>query len=317
MINFTHTHHHQHQPRSPQQTFAIPRWFPWSVGAITVGYLLVTIVVAKLLLSGITSQTVTTLARWTPIPVARVGGYLIWARRYEDFKSFIDTFLQRSADAGNVIDPSTPVEQQVVQILVDNRVLELAADHAGIQVMSEEVDAAYHDILVSQSGQSPKEVSNEELQTILEELYGSNQDELRQLIKVRLLEDKVKSDLLEQVNFRQILVSDERQAKDLIQQLQNGASFDDLAKQYSQHQESRDNGGEIGFVARGEQLPAEVESVVFSADPGLITTPVKSEFGYHVIEVLEKRGTVQQSFTDWLATAHHTYPSNIYIKNVS
>ncbi len=304
------THHHAPSSRS---SFVIPKWLPWLVAAVAVGYLVATLVAAKLFLSGVDSPKVRAVARWTPVPVAQVGGELIWAREYLEFKTFIETFVSRSAEAGQVISQETSVDEQTVQILVDNRIIAEAAAKDGIVVSEAEIDAAYREILVAQSDQPPREVTEAELQTILEELYGSDQDELRELIRIRLIENKVKTELLEQANIRQILVTSEQVANDLIGRIQAGEAFADRALEFSEHRETREIGGEIGFVARGEQLPPEVEAAVFTAEPGLVPEPVKTEFGYHVIEILEKRGRVQQSFEDWLATAREQHPSRVYL----
>lgn len=86
-----------------------------------------------------------------------------------------------------------------------------------------------------------------------------------------------------------------------------------MAAEFSKHKESREAGGGIGFVLRGEQ-PEEIEKAIFSADIGLIKEPVKTDFGYHVIEVLEKKGTVQQTFDDWLAQARSDFGVKIYLR---
>ena len=232
-----------------------PRWLPWAIASLSSIYLILTIGVAVPLLRGNDSPKLRALARWLPIPVARVDGQLIWARQYLDYRAFIETFVARSKEAGQAINPDTPIGQQVLNLLVSNATIERASKSAGINVSSLEVTAAFKDVLVLQGGDGqPREVSEQELNTILHELYGSNQARLRDLIRIRLLQDKVKKDLLEQVHFRQILVDSENEAKDLIGQLKGGSDFVALAKDHSKHAESRDAGGDMGFVVLGEQL---------------------------------------------------------------
>jgi len=279
----------------------VPRWVPVTVTAIALGYLLATIVIGMLLLRGNDSTRLRTVARWVPVPVASVDGQLIWARDYLDYRTFIETFVARSKEAGQVINADTPIGQQVLNLLVSNTTIERAAEAARIRVTGSEVEAAYRNILVLQGGDGQaQEVSQEELDNILKELYGSNQDRLRDLIRIRLLQDKVQSQLLEQAHFRQILVSDEAEAKDLIAQLHNGGDFAQLAKDHSKHEESRENGGDMGFVSRGQQLDT-IQTVLFSSPIGLVGDLVKTDFGYHVLEIIEKKGTVQQSYEQWLA----------------
>ena len=302
---------------SSQPTKHVPvtvsSFVPWLIVAVIAVYLLTTVVVGRSFLAGSESPKILAAATWLPIPVARVDGQLIWARQYLLYRTFIQTFIERAQQNGQAIDTATPLNEQVIQLLVSNRTVERAAKRANIHVEAKEIDAAYSDILVAQGGGGEaREVSEEELNTILHELYGSTQNQLRELIRVRLLENKVRQQVLEQVNFRQILVTDEAKAAELIQKIQAGEAFDALAKEFSQHSESRENGGNIGFVARGDQPSVAIEAAVFASPVGLIAQPVKSDFGFHVVEILEKKGSVQQSFDDWLATARNEYHIRVY-----
>ncbi len=291
----------QPNPPFPFPIDKVPKWFPILIATLGMAYLLATAVIGTLLLRGSDSPKLRSVARWVPVPVASVAGQLIWARDYLDYRAFIETFVARSKEAGQVVSTEAPIGQQVLTLLATNTTIERAAQEAGIDVTSAEIAAAYRTILVLQGGEGQaREVSEEELSTILHELYGSNQERLKDLIRIRLLQDKVQSQLLEQVHFRQILVSDEAEAKDLIGTISAGGDFTQLAKDHSKHEESRDLGGDMGFVARGQQLDA-IQTVLFSQAIGLAPEPVKTDFGFHVLEILEKKGTVQQSYEQWLA----------------
>ena len=65
------------------------------------------------------------------------------------------------------------------------------------------------------------------------------------------------------------------------------ADFYKLAAQYSDDPGSKEQGGDLGFFARGEMVPA-FEAAAFATPAGQITGPVESEFGYHIIKVEEK-----------------------------
>ncbi len=73
-----------------------------------------------------------------------------------------------------------------------------------------------------------------------------------------------------------------------------GESFAQLAKEFSDDLGSASRGGELGWVSPGEMVP-EFEAVMNSLQPGEISTPFKSNFGWHIIEVLERR---KQDITD-------------------
>jgi len=75
----------------------------------------------------------------------------------------------------------------------------------------------------------------------------------------------------------------------LKEQLEKGASFEDIAKEYSQDPGSSGVGGDLGYMKRGT-LVSEYEEVAFSLDINEISAPVLSPFGYHLIQLLDKKG---------------------------
>lgn len=83
-----------------------------------------------------------------------------------------------------------------------------------------------------------------------------------------------------------ILVKEEKQADEILEKINNGLSFEEAASEYSECP-SKDRGGELGEFTRGSMVP-EFEEVAFASEVGLVGKPVKTEFGYHIIKVLEK-----------------------------
>ena len=76
-------------------------------------------------------------------------------------------------------------------------------------------------------------------------------------------------------------------AQDLLKQVKKGADFAELAKKNSQDPGSAQNGGDLGFIVRGQTVP-EFEKFAFSAKPKEISDIVTTEYGYHIIQALEK-----------------------------
>jgi len=76
---------------------------------------------------------------------------------------------------------------------------------------------------------------------------------------------------------------------DLKSQIENGGSFGDLAKKHSLDPGSKNNGGKMGWVKRGS-LVKKFETEAFTLDIGKISDPIETEFGYHILETLEKQG---------------------------
>lgn len=93
----------------------------------------------------------------------------------------------------------------------------------------------------------------------------------------------------EQISASHILVADEAKAQDLIAQLGGGADFAALALENSTDPGSAANGGALGFFSPGQMVP-EFEQAATALEIGKITVaPVKSEFGWHVIRLDDKR----------------------------
>ncbi len=92
----------------------------------------------------------------------------------------------------------------------------------------------------------------------------------------------------EQVRARHILVADEKTANEVEAKLKSGGDFAALAKQYSTDPSTKDKGGELGFFGKGQMVPS-FQAAAFAAPVNSITPPVKSPFGYHVIQVEEKK----------------------------
>ncbi|MFE0187822.1 peptidylprolyl isomerase [Streptomyces sp. NPDC058989] len=85
---------------------------------------------------------------------------------------------------------------------------------------------------------------------------------------------------------RHILVASEDKASELKAQIEAGADFADLAKQHSTCPSGR-QGGDLGSFGPG-QMVKEFDTVVFSAPVGTIQGPVKTQFGFHLLEVTSR-----------------------------
>src|SRR5262245_3211955 len=91
----------------------------------------------------------------------------------------------------------------------------------------------------------------------------------------------------EEVHARHILVETEDDAKAVKAELDKGADFAELAKKKSKDPGASD-GGDLGFFTKDQMVP-EFSQVAFSLEPGKVSDPVKSQFGWHIIKVEEKR----------------------------
>jgi peptidyl-prolyl cis-trans isomerase D len=79
-----------------------------------------------------------------------------------------------------------------------------------------------------------------------------------------------------------------QKAEDIVQQLKDGADFAELAALHSEDPGSAEQGGDLGFFSKGMMVP-EFEEAAFALEPGAFSEPVRSQFGYHIIQVDEVR----------------------------
>jgi peptidyl-prolyl cis-trans isomerase C len=91
----------------------------------------------------------------------------------------------------------------------------------------------------------------------------------------------------QEVHARHILVETEDQAKKIEDELKKGADFAELAKKESKDPGASD-GGDLGFFTKDQMVP-EFSAAAFALEPGKISDPVKTQFGWHIIKVEEKR----------------------------
>ncbi|HTM49917.1 MAG TPA: peptidylprolyl isomerase [Bryobacteraceae bacterium] len=78
------------------------------------------------------------------------------------------------------------------------------------------------------------------------------------------------------------------QAEDVLKQLKSGGNFAELAKKYSEDPGSKDKGGDLDWVVRGQTVP-EFEKALYALKPNEISSIVKTQYGFHIIQALEKQ----------------------------
>jgi peptidyl-prolyl cis-trans isomerase C len=98
----------------------------------------------------------------------------------------------------------------------------------------------------------------------------------------------------QEVHARHILVETEDEAKAVKAELDKGADFAELAKKKSKDPGASD-GGDLGFFTKDQMVP-EFSTAAFALEPGKISDPVKSQFGWHIIKVEEKRNRKPPEF---------------------
>jgi peptidyl-prolyl cis-trans isomerase D len=88
-----------------------------------------------------------------------------------------------------------------------------------------------------------------------------------------------------------------KKAEDVLKQVRKGGKFEDLARKYSEDPGSKDKGGDLSWITQGQTVP-EFEKTAFSLSPGQVSDLVKTQYGFHIIKVLEKETAHTKPFEE-------------------
>lgn len=176
-------------------------------------------------------------------------------------------------------------------------------------------ELVYKKVLSKKYKVSDKEVNNQ-LQKMKEQLgpqyeaflaqYGMDEKAFKDYLKLELLQQKAATADIKisdqelkdyykkwqpEIRVRHILVKDEKKANEIEAQLQKGAKFEDLAKKYSQDTGSAKKGGDLGWINYQDrkQFVPEFSKALDTLKVNEISKPVKTEYGYHIIQITDKK----------------------------
>lgn len=127
----------------------------------------------------------------------------------------------------------------------------------------------------------------------LQRYYEENRDRYRVQDRVRVTHILLKTTDMKDEGVKQA----ETKAQDLLKQARSGKDFAELAKAHSDDSVSAQKGGEIGWITRGQTVP-EFEQKAFSMQPGEISDLVKTQYGFHILKLLEKEQSRQKPFAE-------------------
>lgn len=216
-------------------------------------------------------------------------------------------------------------EESTSQVVVTSEFGDITQEELYNEMKASIGDQALQLLMIEKTLDSKYDVTEEQVQAALDadkEEYGENFDSYiaqqgyneqsyKKFLKLNLLQEEALIDGVEatdeeiqakydaiksEVNARHILVADEATAKEVKQKLEDGGDFAALAGEYSTEPGAAESGGDLGWFGKGAMVP-EFEEAAFSLEPGTISEPVKTDFGYHIIEVVEKR-EIEESFED-------------------
>ncbi|KKK33586.1 foldase [Mesobacillus campisalis] len=203
----------------------------------------------------------------------------------------------------------TPYGKGTLSLLIDNKIIEMEAEKEKVKVSDQEIDDELQvyidsyggnkafDAALKQSGITQENLKQDiKYYLLIEKLLGPEIEITDEDKKAYFDKNKATFDQQEQVEASHILVEDEATAKEVAEKLADGGDFAELAKEYSTDG-SAENGGELGFFAKGDMV-AEFEKAAFAMKPGEISDPVKTEHGYHIIKVTDKKDAKEAKYED-------------------
>jgi peptidyl-prolyl cis-trans isomerase C len=232
----------------------------------------------------------------------------------------LDEFAQQSG-FGNLSEDDPQYKaaiQQIMPQLVGIEIAKAYAEENNITASDKEVDQEIEKIkkqVGDQARSSGQDLSNQEAYEQALKQNNITEEELRDQLRDNLPVQKVQEKVAgnaeptdeeiqkyyeqnkeaqfttpEQRCVRHILFNkDQKQkAEDVKKQLEDGADFAKLAKEYSQDPGSAEKGGDLGCLGKGETVPP-FEEAAFGAKEGEIVGPFKTQFGYHILEVTDTK----------------------------
>ncbi|MFD1738111.1 peptidylprolyl isomerase [Bacillus salitolerans] len=189
---------------------------------------------------------------------------------------------------------------QTLDAIITDKVIQIEADKNDIEISVEEIENEMQTIISSYGGE---DLFNEALKT-----SGVTIDDVKNDVEVYLKTEKMlaprisitdedittyfneNKDLFreeEQVKASHILVENESLANELREKIMAGEEFAEIAREYSTDSSNADQGGDLGYFAKGVMAP-EFEEVAFSLHVDELSQPVETEYGFHLIKVDDK-----------------------------
>lgn len=242
-----------------------------------------------------------------PYPAAIVNKEIIPLSRFRKEVSARKMVAKKNNTPVNHAD----VEKSVADRLITRVFYNKAVADAGITISDQEVEASVQSVYKQIGGK-------ENLAKFLQEEYGNQMTvpDFRVLTKEFLVQTALEKQLLVHAQVRHILVAfpenadpatietSKNQLLKAKAQLSDPAKFADVAKQFSEDLASRDKGGDLGSSTRGEvakQFSQDFEDAVFTIPLRQVSDPIRSKFGWHLIVVDNRGGSINQSLAGFTA----------------
>jgi parvulin-like peptidyl-prolyl isomerase len=249
---------------------------------------------------------------------ATVGGEAILL---SDFEEEAARFESAQASLGTDLASLGDYRSRVLQAMIDRLLLAQGAVEAGYTFDGAAVDAEVDAVAQARGGNEAMAAWMVDNRYTLDSLKRALREDK---LTAMMIEDITQNlgESAEQVRAAHLLVATLAEAEDLLAQLQAGADFAELARQFSLDASTRPAGGDLGWSPRGFLLVPQVDETAWSLAPGETSGVVESTLGYHIVRLLERgdhglspagrRFVRDQAVLEWLAARRSTTPIEIY-----
>ncbi|GEM_PF-1312615 len=292
--------------------------------AITISLVAVVVVIFGVLIYAYRSENpaVKAVASVVPYPVERVNGHFVTYKSYLFEVDANKRAYQNNAKLNNqpAVDFNSADGKKLVVQIKEHALDKLASDSLTAQIASAKkvkvTDKEVND-LINQLYQ--RYGGKDTLLKTLNQIYGWNIGDLKNVVYKQLLaknlEDKVTSDPA-------VTAAAKTKAQNVLKDIKAGGDFTEAAKKNSQASDAA-GGGDLGFFTKG-QLPDELQKAAEALQPGQVSDPIKDQYGFEIIKVIEKKddGSIHAQhiliktvdFTEYFAGELKKAKINKYIK---
>lgn len=221
---------------------------------------------------------------------ARVNGEPILLRDYQKQVAEWETAFVNQNEQLDEADKQSMLTQgrrQVLDVMIEQALIEQAAAREGVQVSDAELEQAIARDIEENGGQAKFDAWLEANNWTYQEYKARQRSMMISFMMFERVTRNVPTQA-EQVHARHILVGDPAKADEILEQLQSGTDFAQLARQHSLDPSTQESGGDLGFFPRGTLVVPEVEEAAFSLSVGQISPVISSPMGYHIVQVEER-----------------------------
>lgn len=200
------------------------------------------------------------------------GGKVTEQEVMNQFKPMFEMQPENKGKEFSQLDPK--LQELLVRGYINQKLFEKEADKLGIKNSKEFKEK----LKITESQLVQQELIERHLKNAV--THKMVDDEYNNFVKTLKGQKEIKAS--------HILVENEEKAKEIKKKLNKGSKFETLVKEFSKDEGSKANDGELGYVLKGQLVP-EFESKAFSMKIGEVSEPVKTQFGWHIIKVLDSR----------------------------